>query len=220
MLAVLLLAQAARHHVEAEQCGNVGGPPSKGGLCRVDGPKAPADQPEWLAALQKDRAAFVSRTGYSGGVFGVPELQWSKTAFVQPQFHPFDRFFYSRTAHNYTVDRWLDDLKTRYGGIDAALMWPNYPNIGIDDRSQYDYYRALPGGLEALARITSELRERGVWVLWTYFSWDTGTRRENASDAETIVSLLRQTGGAGINADSAPFVVRASRRPFLCNIFL
>ena len=60
MLAVPLLA---RHHVEAEQCGNVGGPPSKGGLCRVDGPKAPADQPEWLAALQKE----------SG--FGTQELQ-------------------------------------------------------------------------------------------------------------------------------------------------
>ena len=93
--------------VGAEQCGNVGGPPALGGLCRVAGPKTPAEQPAWLEGLRKDRAAFAARTGYSGGVFDTPGLAWAKRAFIQPQFHPFDRFFYDRAASNYTVDRAL-----------------------------------------------------------------------------------------------------------------
>ena len=93
--------------VGAEQCGNVGGPPALGGLCRVAGPKTPAEQPAWLEGLRKDRAAFAARTGYSGGVFDTPGLAWAKRAFIQPQFHPFDRFFYDRAAGNYTVDRAL-----------------------------------------------------------------------------------------------------------------
>ena len=90
-------------------------------------------------------------------------------------------------------------------------MWPTYPNLGIDDRNQYDLFRAMPGGLEAVARVTSELRARGVPILWAYLQWDTGTRRESpaSTDAHTLVSLLRQTGGAGINGDSLPFVPRA-----------
>ena len=35
----------------------------------------------------------------------------------------------------WTVDRYLDDLKNRYGGIDSVLIWPTYTNIGIDDRT-------------------------------------------------------------------------------------
>jgi iron(II)-dependent oxidoreductase len=45
-----------------------------------------------------------------------------------------DRFLYDPTAHRYTVDRYVDDTIKRYGGIDAVLVWPTYPNMGIDIR--------------------------------------------------------------------------------------
>jgi iron(II)-dependent oxidoreductase len=80
--------------------------------------------------------------------------------------HPYDLFFYDPVSGNYTVSRWLDDLNRRYGGIDAMLMWPTYTNIGADDRNQFDLFRALPGGLDAVARITAELKQLGVRVLW------------------------------------------------------
>ena len=76
--------------------------------------------------------------------------------------HPSDRYFYDRgsgsssstttnsssttTVRNYTVDRYLDDAAARYGGLDAALVWPSYPNLGVNGRNQFDIFRALPGG--------------------------------------------------------------------------
>ena len=190
--------------VHAEQCGGLDG----SGLCRTAGPATVADQPQWLAALRADRDATVAKTHFEGGVFDNPALKWANTAWVQPQMHPFDNYFYDRVARNYTVARWLGDLDTRYGGIDATLVWPGYPNLGVDDRNQWDMFRALPGGLDAVTGFTSELLKRGVRVLWPYLYWDTGTRREdgNATDEETAVALLRLTGGAGLNGDSLPFV--------------
>jgi hypothetical protein len=133
--------------------------------------------------------------------------------------HPFDRFFYDKETGNYTVDKFLDDLRTRYGGIDAALVWPHYPNIGADNRNQFDLFRALPGGISGVTGFTQELQSAGVKVLWPYIEWDVNTRREadwqpagtdNAvADAKTMVGLLKQTGGAGINGDSIPFVPEA-----------
>ena len=64
--------------------------------------------------------------------------------------HPFDRLFYDEASGGYTVGRWLADLRERFGGVDAALLWPTYPMLGIDDRNAYDMIRSLPGGIDAL----------------------------------------------------------------------
>jgi hypothetical protein len=43
-----------------------------------------------------------------------------------------DKYLWDRENNNYTVDKLLDDFKDRYGGIDSILLWPIYPNIGLD----------------------------------------------------------------------------------------
>ena len=58
-----------------------------------------------------------------------------------------DRYFLRPRCGSYTVDRYLDDLDKRYGGIDSVLIWHTYPNIGIDNRDQYDMLRDMPGGV-------------------------------------------------------------------------
>ena len=45
----------------------------------------------------------------------------------QPEMMVEDRYFYDPVAQRYTVDRYLDDLERRYGGIDSVLIWPTYP---------------------------------------------------------------------------------------------
>merc|ERR1712083_639729 len=107
------------------------------------------------------------------GIYSEPSLAWTRTSYVQPQIHLYDRYLYDGT---WTVDRYLNDLVTRYGGIDSVLLWPTYTNIGIDDRNQFDYYRAVPGGLTALSTVTAEFHRRGVRVLWGYNPWDQATR--------------------------------------------
>ena len=91
--------------------------------------------------------------------------------------HPYDRYFFDPIADNYTVQRWLDDVEERYGGVDSILMWPTYTNIGIDSRSQFDLFEAMPGGLPAVRRVVAELHAAGVKVLIPYNPWDSGTAR-------------------------------------------
>lgn len=71
----------------------------------------------------------------------------------------------------YTIDKWLGDLNDRYGGIDKALVWPTYTQIGIDDRNQWDMIRTLPGGVEGLKVVVDKLHAAGVKVLWPYHPW-------------------------------------------------
>ena len=95
----------------------------------------------WLKDLNHWRTERRIRTGYDDARYRLPALMWTQSSFIQPQMMIEDRYFYDPVAGKYTVDRYLDDLDKRYGGIDSVLIWPTYPNIGIDNRNQYDLLR-------------------------------------------------------------------------------
>ena len=116
----------------------------------IYGPAQGGNRAAWLAEMQRWRDAERKRIKYDAAQYARPELQWAQRSFVQPQMMVEDRYFYDPETGEYTVDRYLEDLATRYGGIDSVLIWPVYPNIGIDNRNQHDLLHDMPGGLAGL----------------------------------------------------------------------
>ena len=92
---------------------------------------------EWLRDITHWRAERLIRVGYDDFLYREPALLWTQSSFVQPQMMIHDRKFYDPSTRAYTVDRYLDDVNKRYGGIDSVLIWHTYSNIGIDSRNQY-----------------------------------------------------------------------------------
>ena len=56
------------------------------------------------------------------------------------------------------------------------MLWHSYPNIGVDDRNQFEMLADLPGGMAGLAQLVSAFHARHVRVLLCYNPWDTGVR--------------------------------------------
>ena len=174
-------------------------------LCCAKGGQEPVSKAAfdaWLADIQNWRAEHLARIGYDGSQYDRPELKWTQSSFIQPQMMAQDRYFYDPQLGEYTVERYLSDLKKRYGGIDSVLIWPTYPNLGIDSRNQFDLIRDMPGGTERLRAMVQAFRRNGVRVLWPYNPWDRGTHPEGAPDWETIAKLAVATGSDGINGDT------------------
>jgi iron(II)-dependent oxidoreductase len=113
-----------------------------------------------------------------------------------------DRYFYDPIAHHYTVNRYLDDLEKRYGGIDSVLIWPTYPNMGIDNRNQHDLIRSMPGGVAGVRQMIADFHKRGVKVLFPMMMWDQGTRDNGKSWPDAIAELMAEIGADGINGDT------------------
>jgi len=199
LLAAMALAVAAQDVQYAPQNEQIPGPPN------------PSQFKSWLADIQHWRSERLIRIGYNGSEYGRAELKWAQSSFMQPQMMIEDRYFYDPVAGKYTVDRYLDDLEKRYGGIDSVLIWHTYPNIGIDDRNQNDLLRDMPGGLAGVRKMVDDFHRRGVRVLFPIMLWDQGTRDEGMPNWEATARLLKEIGADGINGDTLRGVPRVFR---------
>lgn len=169
------------------------------GRWRIDADGA-AD--EWVQGLIEWRREHLLRIGFDDALYRDPRLAWSQANFVHVLIMVEDRYFYDTEAGRYTVDRYLDDLESRLGRIDSVLLWYIYPNIGIDDRSQFDLVSALPGGIDGLKGAVADFHRRGVKVFLPTMPWDNGTRDGGAPDWERMADIVSATGADGINGDT------------------
>ncbi len=156
----------------------------------------------WLADLQHWRTERRIRIAYDPSRYEIPALKWTQSSFMQPQMMVHDRYFYDPAAGRYTVDRYLDDLEKRYGGIDAVLIWSTYPNMGIDDRNQLEMVESMPGGVEGVRKMVADFHRRGVRVLFPMMMWDEGTHPPTQPWPQAIAELMKQVDADGINGDT------------------
>jgi gamma-glutamyl hercynylcysteine S-oxide synthase len=197
-----LVAQDTQYRVVGQL---IPGPPclAMSGIVRGGMPPCTAlAHREWLKDITHWRIERRIRIGYDPSRYELPALKWAQSSFMQPQMMVHDRFFYDPVAGKYTVDKYLDDLDKRYGGIDAVLIWAVYPNMGIDDRNQLDMVRSMPGGVEGVRKMVADFHKRGVRVLFPMMMWDQGTRDPGASWPDAIADLMKQIDADGVNGDT------------------
>jgi len=157
---------------------------------------------QWLKDVEHWRAERLIRIGYDGSRYDLPALKWVQSSFIQPQMMVQDRYFYDPVAGKYTVDRYVDDLEKRYGGIDAVLIWSTYPNMGIDDRNQQDMVRSMPGGVAGVKQMIADFHRRGIRVLFPIMMWDQGTRDPGEQWPKAVADFMRELDADGINGDT------------------
>jgi formylglycine-generating enzyme required for sulfatase activity len=162
----------------------------------------------WLADVRHWRDERKVRIGFDSSAYDLPELQWTQSSFIQPQMMVHDRYFYDPQTQSYTVDKYLADLEARYGGIDSVLIWHTYPNIGIDDRNQFDMLADLPGGLPAVKSMVENFHRHGVKVLFPVMAWDQGTRQIAQPFWQTLSQELAAIGADGVNGDTLDGIPR------------
>ena len=167
--------------------------------------------PVWLAEMKVWRHEHLIRMGYDDAEYRRPEFAWTQKNFVHTQMMVEDRYFYDPVAGKYTVDKYLDDLERRFGGVDSVLIWYVYTNIGIDDRNQTALASDLPGGLEGLKQAVADFHRRGVKVFLPTMAWDNGTKGEGVPDWEAVARLAKLVGADGVNGDTYNGVPRSFR---------
>ena len=186
-------------------------PPAPGEVF-FPGPGPGSSRNRWLDQLRAWRDQRRTRLRYSGSQYDRRDLEWTEGVFSQVQLIIWDRSLYDPAKREFEVERFLSETERRIGPIDAVLVWHVYPNLGVDDRNQFDMLRDLPGGLAGVRKLVDDFHHHGVKVFFPFLSWDTGTRAETNDPPATMVGLMKEIGADGINFDTLETVPAGFRR--------
>lgn len=143
------------------------------------------------------RTEAQDRLSYSGAAYEDPQTKWARGCYSVALIWLWDERLFDVDRQAFSVDNFLDETAD-HGGFDAVVLWHAYPIIGIDDRNQFDYYRAVPGIVELVA----EFRARGIRVFIDYNPWDTGTRRAEHDDADELAAIVHELTVDGVFLDT------------------
>lgn len=140
--------------------------------------------------------------GFDDTLYRRKDLTWASQAFVCGFVFMYDSSFWDYRRGQYRIEELLDEAERDFGGFDAIVLWHAYPRIGADERSQFDFFEDMPGGLKGLRQVVQKCHRRGVKVFIPYMPWDTGTRRTGRSDEEALARIVQAIDADGVFLDT------------------
>lgn len=167
----------------------------------IPAPADPAQWGSWRECLRRWRDEVRAARG-GDDAYRLAPFAWAARCLTTHKILLWDERFYDRTRHRYRVAEYARAFEARFGALDGVLLWPAYPNLGFDERNQFDFWRAMPGGLAGLREVVDTLHAREIRVMLPYCPWDRATRDEGCPDADALAVLVEATDADGLYLDT------------------
>lgn len=157
---------------------------------------------EWQEGL---RLMFAERWLYDldrfdESLYNRDDLKWIRTSYLMILQMAWDREYRDRFTGTEGFNGYLAEYNKIFGHVDVWGIWPTWPRLGLDDRNQWDLYRDLPGGTEALRRLGREARSEGCRFFIAYNPWDKSTREEDHMAG--MARIIEETEADGVVLDT------------------
>lgn len=146
---------------------------------------------EWLRAMHEERA----RAGLRD--YADASTDWSDHTFRQFFLFMYDASFFDG---RYRTAELIAEWRAMFGRVDSVLLWQGYPRIGFDRRTQFDFYRDMPGGLARLrSDVTDVFHAAGIRVFVDFNPW----ARENGDGTyEELAEIVAALDADGVMLDT------------------
>ena len=128
------------------------------------------------------------------------DLAWIRSSYLIFHQMAWDREFYDRFAGRYNYPEFLKKQIGVFGSIDAFVLWPTWPRLGLDQRNQWDLYSDLPGGTTQLRNLARLSRPYGTRFFIAYNPWDNSTRKEDHNKG--LARMISETEADGVVLDT------------------
>ena len=148
-----------------------------------------------LTLMFRDRYLF-DLENFDNTIYERDDLSWIRKSYLMIFQMAWDREFYDRKTNKYTYPELLKKGIQNFGNIDVFGLWPAWPRIGLDQRTQRELYNDLPGGTTQLRNFSGLSRKYKTRFFLAYNPSDNSLNRED--HYRDIKSLINETDASGI----------------------
>jgi len=151
-----------------------------------------------LQVFQKRKLYEVEN--FNDSLYHRKDLEWVRHTYLMHLMMAWDKNLFDRPNNTYAINQFIARGNQCYGGDDIIGIWPTWPTLGLDQRNQFDLYKDLPGGFNAIQNISDELAKQNKHLYVAYNPWDIDTRAQNHYDG--LSWLINNTHADGVVLDT------------------
>ncbi len=153
----------------------------------------------WVEAFDKYRECWAS--DYDFSEYEKEDLKWFNECAVHNFTFLFGSEGYNHDQEKIDVEKLLKQGE-EFGGYDTVTIWNQYPRLGIDSRTQWDFYDDFPGGREAIREAADELHKNNIYLFLPYIPWDQGMNESTNSMGDEFARIVKDTDADGYQLDT------------------
>jgi len=155
---------------------------------------------EGLRLMFQDRFLYDITGTFDSTLYERSDLKWIRHSYAMHLIMNWDHQYYDAKDGQFHMEDFLKKSESLYGGNDVIGIWPNWPMLGLDQRNQWDLYRALPGGTEGIKSMAELCRSYGSKLFISYNPWDESTRNEDHHSG--MSDMIEKTTADGVVLDT------------------
>jgi gamma-glutamyl hercynylcysteine S-oxide synthase len=154
---------------------------------------------DWHEALKK---CFQEKTLYevknfNNRLYERKDLDYIRHSYTMHLMMAWEKNYYSDPTYHYK--EFLEDKIKLYGGDDIFTIWPTWPVLGLDQRTQWNLMEDLPGGIAKQKELASLSHSKGTKYFISYNPWDD---KDEKTSLQTMSDFIERIDADGVVLDT------------------
>lgn len=156
---------------------------------------------DWHMALKKcfQEKMLYEVTSFNNKLYERKDLDYIRHSYTMHLMMAWEKNYYSDSSYHFK--KFLQHNKELYGGDDIFTIWPTWPVLGLDQRTQWNLMEDMPGGIAKQKELATFSHSLGTKYFISYNPWDD---KDEKTSLKTMSDFIKK-----IDADGAVLDTRA-----------
>jgi formylglycine-generating enzyme required for sulfatase activity len=149
---------------------------------------------DWHAALKKcfQEKMLYEVKDFNNKLYERRDLDYIRHSYTMHLMMAWKRNYYSDSSYHFK--EFLEGKKKLYGDDDIFTIWPTWPVLGLDQRTQWNLMEDLPGGIAMQKELASLSHSLGTKYFISYNPWDDKDEKTSLQNMSDFIKKIDADG--------------------------
>lgn len=154
---------------------------------------------DWHVAIKKcfQEKMLYEVTSFDNKLYERKDLAYIRHSYTMHLMMAWEKNYYSDSSYHFK--EFLQHKKELYGGDDIFTVWPTWPVLGLDQRTQWNLMEDLPGGIKKQNELAAISHSQDTKYFISYNPWDD---KNEQTSLQTMSDFIKKIDADGVVLDT------------------